>query len=80
MNERTAVYLFQIIWALFLGGMLAFGFRSSWNAENGKRGVLSEVRSETVVWLDPIVFPVLMAIYAAVYMMIRRTTCSQLKL
>ena len=70
MNELTVAYLFQIIWALFLGGMLAFGFRSSWNAENGQRGVLSEIRPETVVWLDPIVFPVLIVIYAAAYMMI----------
>lgn len=70
MNELTVAYLFQIIWALFLGGMLAFGFRSSWNAENGQRGLLSETRSGTEVWIDPIVFPILIVIYVAAYMTI----------
>ena len=70
MNERTVAYLFQIIWALFLGGMLAFGFRSSWNVENGQRGLLGETRSGTTVWIDPIAFPVLIVIYVAAYVMI----------
>lgn len=70
MNERTVAYLFQIIWALFLGGMLAFGFRSSWNVENGQRGLLGETRSGTTVWIDPIAFPVLIVIYVAAYMTI----------
>lgn len=70
MNERTVAYLFQIIWALFLGGMLAAGFRSTWKAENGQRGFLSEIRSETVVWIDPIVFPAVLVIYVAAYVMI----------
>ncbi len=64
MSELTVAYFFKIVWALFLGAMLAAGFRSSWKAENGQRGILSESRSETTVWIDPIVFPVPIAIYA----------------
>ena len=57
------IYGFRIFWGLVLGGFLAGGFRGSWNAENGKRGYLLRERSDTVVWLDPICFPVLYAVY-----------------
>lgn len=70
MDELYLVYVYRIFWALFLGTMLACGFRSSWKAENGQRGIFSENRTETVVWIDPIVFPILIAIYAAANMAI----------
>ena len=70
MDELYLVYVYRIFWALFLGTMLACGFRSSWKAENGQRGIFSENRTETVVWIDPIAFPILIGIYAAANMVI----------
>lgn len=63
MPELTFANGFRIFWALFLGTVLAGGFRGAWNAENGKRGYFRRERSDTVVWLDPIVFPILIMIY-----------------
>lgn len=68
MNELSVAYLFRIFWALFLGGMLAACFRSTWKAENGQRSILRENRSDTVVWIDPIAFPVLITVYAVMSM------------
>lgn len=59
-------YGFRIFWGLVMGGFVAGSLRGSWNAENGRRGYLLRERSDTVVWLDPLVFPVLCAVYLGV--------------
>ena len=70
MSEIVIVYIFRIFWALILGAFLAGGFRSSWNAEIGKRGLFRQGRDDTVVWIDPICFPVLILIYMGAYLFI----------
>lgn len=70
MSEIVIVYIFQIFWALILGAFLAGGFRSSWNAEIGKRGLFRQGRDDTVVWIDPICFPVLILIYMGAYLFV----------
>ena len=65
-------YGFRIFWAVLLGAVLAGGFRGSWNVENenGKRGFLLRERSDTVVWLDPLAFPILCAVYLGINLII----------
>ena len=36
MSEVFILYMYRMFWALFLGALLAMGFRRSWNAEHGK--------------------------------------------
>ena len=59
-------YGFWIFWALILGALVAGAFRGSWQVENGKKNISwygLRYRSDTVVWVDPILFPAAAAIY-----------------
>lgn len=59
-------YGFWIFWALILGALVAGAFRGSWQVENGKKNIRwygLRYRSDTVVWVDPILFPAAAAIY-----------------
>ena len=59
-------YGFWIFWALILGALVAGAFRGSWQVENGKNNIRwygLRYRSDTVVWVDPILFPAAAAIY-----------------
>ena len=59
-------YGFWFFWALILGALVAGAFRGSWQVENGKKNIRwygLRYRSDTVVWVDPILFPVAAAIY-----------------
>lgn len=66
MSEVFILYMYRMFWALFLGALLAMGFRRSWNAEHGKMTSWMEDREHAVVWLDPIVFPVMIIFFAAI--------------
>lgn len=59
-------YGFWFFWALILGALVAGAFRGSWQVENGKKNISwygLRDRSDTVAWVDPILFPVAAAIY-----------------
>ena len=59
-------YGFWIFWALILGALVAGAFRGSWQVENEKKNISwygLRYRSDTVVWVDPILFPAAAAIY-----------------
>ena len=59
-------YGFWFFWALILGALVAGAFRGSWQVENGKKNISwygLRDRSDTVVWVDPILFPAAAAIY-----------------
>ena len=59
-------YGFWFFWALILGALVAGAFRGSWQVENGKKNISwygLRYRSDTVVWVDPILFPAAAAIY-----------------
>lgn len=73
MSDTALAFGFRIFWALILGGFLAGGFRRAWNIENGKPVWLSDVRDNTVVCLDPILFPMLVLVYMGLYLLILGT-------
>lgn len=68
MQDVVYAYVIRIFWAIFLGALLAGGFRAAWNAENGKRGILYETRENTVVWTDPLVLPGMLMIITALFL------------
>lgn len=68
MSDMLILYIYRIFWAAFLGGILAWGFRRSWNAEHGKTSSWMEDREDTVVWMDPIVLPVMLTLFPLLYM------------
>ena len=67
MTDLMAAYMLRAFWALFLGTILAFGFRRSWKAENGGLNEWKAAKGDTVVWFDPIIFPIMFAIYVVLY-------------
>lgn len=66
MTEQMEVFIFRIIWALFLGCCLAFGFRRSWKTERGERKSWRAEES-TAVWIDPLALPIILGFIAVVY-------------
>lgn len=68
MTDLMYVYIYRIVWALILGCILAFGFRRSWKAERGeKKSWWMTEREDTVVGFDPIIFPIMLAVFAFTY-------------
>ena len=65
MIEFALTYGFRIFWALLLGAVVAGSLRASWEVENGKKnfGFGLRDRSDTVVWLDPLIFPCAVVLY-----------------
>lgn len=63
MSEFAISYMFRIFWAFFLGLGVASSFRSAWKAETEEMSSFSNRRNDTAVWLDPIVFPVIIVFY-----------------
>ena len=67
MTDLTAAYMLRAFWALFLATILAVGFRRSWKAENGGLNEWKAAKGDTVVWFDPIIFPMLLAMYVVLF-------------
>lgn len=66
MNDVILSYMFRIFWALFLGFGLVFSFKNSWKAEHGQKNFLSSAKNDTVIFLDPLIFPLCIPIYMGV--------------
>ena len=68
MIEFALTYGFRIFWALLLGAVVAGSLRASWEVENGKKNFRFGLRdrSDTVVWLDPLIFPCAVVLYLGV--------------
>ena len=65
MSDNALAYVFRIFWIVLLAFILVDSFCKSWNTENGKKErVLSDGRG-TFVGYDPVVFPIIVAIYLA---------------
>lgn len=68
MTDMMYVYIFLIMRALLPGLFVALGFRTSWRAEHGEmRSWRTAERGDTVVWLDPIVLPIMFVIFSCSY-------------
>ena len=67
MTDLMAAYMLRGFWALFLATILAVGFRRSWKAENGGLNEWKAAKGDTVVWFDPIIFPMLLAMYVVLF-------------
>lgn len=67
MTDLMAAYTLRSFWALFLAIILAVGFRRSWKAENGGLNEWKAAKGDTVVWIDPIIFPPMLVIYITLY-------------
>ena len=67
MTDLTAAYMLRGFWALFLATILAIGFRRSWKAENGGLSEWKAEKGDTVVWFDPIIFPILLVMYTVLF-------------
>ena len=77
MRAIDLLYVYWFFWALILGALVAGAFRGSWEVENGKRNVSwfgLRDRSDTVVWVDPMVFPVAAALYFVLWLYLRTRT------
>lgn len=60
------VYLvIRVLYSLLQGIILATAFRTGWNIETKQRGYMDRNRNNTSVWVDPLVFPVLIIILFA---------------
>ncbi len=67
MSDLMYAYVLRIFWALVLGSFLAFGFRRSWKAEHGGLSEWKAQKGDTVVWFDPIIFPIMLVTIAVMY-------------
>ena len=67
MSDLMYAYILRIFWALVLGSFLAFGFRRSWKAEHGGLSEWKAEKGDTVVWFDPIIFPIMLVTIAVIY-------------
>ena len=63
MSGFAMIFLVRIFWGVFLGAVLAGASRAAWNMEHGKRGTLSETRKDTMIWIDPLMFPIVVILY-----------------
>ena len=66
-----------VLMALILGMTVAAAFRGSWELETGKRNLNwsgLRNRDDTVVWLDPVLFPVAAALYFVLWLFLRTKT------
>lgn len=64
MRDITLSYLFRIFWALFLGFMLVYSFRKSWNIEHGRKKPSPDAPGNGIVILqDPLTLPFLCIVY-----------------
>lgn len=62
------IYILRMVWALVLAWLLISDFRGSYNAEyKGKRGWPWKEKDDSLVWMDPIYFPVIILVYVVVY-------------
>ena len=52
----------RIFWSVFLASMLAYGFRRSWRIEHGQTQKLIGDTDEAVVWITPLIFPMIVVI------------------
>ncbi len=64
MTDVIMVYILRMGWALVLAYLLLADFRASYNAEyKGKRGWPWKGNDDSLVWMDPIYFPVIILVY-----------------
>lgn len=67
MTNVIMIYILRMGWALVLAYLLLKDFRASYNAEyKGKRGWPWKGNDDSLVWMDPIYFPVIILVYVAV--------------
>lgn len=66
MTEIVLVYVFRIFWALFLSALFAGSFYEVWRMENGKQERMYRKKSDTVIWLDPMLFPIYVFLFMGV--------------
>ncbi len=64
MKDTVLVYLFRMFWSLLLGGLLIYSFKRSWNVEHGRKKNDYSEEYGTVIFLDPLVFPICIAFFA----------------
>ena len=65
MSDNALNYIFRIFWILFLAFILTDTFCKSWNTENGGKGRKLQSEKGTFVGYDPVLFPIMAAIYLA---------------
>lgn len=65
MSDNALAYMFRIFWIVFLAFILVDTFCKSWNTENGKNERVLPNGHGTFVGYDPILFPIIAAIYLA---------------
>lgn len=65
MREWMYVYMvIRILWGIFLGIILIVGFKRSWKAEHDLSSRQDTEKSDAVVWMDPMVFLMLIVYFA----------------
>lgn len=62
MTDTGIIFVMRIFWAVFMALMLIGGYRGSCNVENGKASPMRVRTDDSLVWLDPIVFPIVIGI------------------
>lgn len=65
MSDNALAYVFRIFWIVLLAFILVDSFCKSWNTENGKKERVLSDGQGTFVGYDPVVFPIIVAIYLA---------------
>lgn len=64
MTNVILIYILRMGWALLLACLLISDFRASYNAEyKGKRGWPWKKKDDSLVWMDPIYFPIIILVY-----------------
>lgn len=62
MTEAGTLFLMRTFWALFLALMLSAGYQGSCNVENGKATPMRVRTDDSLVWQDPLVFPIVIGV------------------
>lgn len=66
MTDTGIIFMMRIFWAVFMALMLIGGYRGSCNVENGKATPTRVRTDDSLVWLDPLVFPVVIGVMALI--------------
>ena len=77
MRAIDLLYCWGLFLALLLGALVAGAFHGSWELENGRKNAGwfgLHYRSDTVVWVDPIIFPAAAALYFGLWLYMRTKT------
>lgn len=55
---------YRLLWAAFLSVMVGWAFRRSWKIEHGKTERLIGDTNESVVWISPLIFPIMIGVFS----------------